>query len=48
MIKRLYMKKKTRRNLRLDKMLKKGMQISIYAKKSGYKNSKIRVYRVKK
>ena len=43
----IYMNKKTKKTITLSKKLKRGEKIKIYAKKSGYKKSKVQTYKVK-
>ena len=43
----VYMNKKTKKTITLSKKIKKGEKIKIYAKKTGYKKSKVRIYKVK-
>lgn len=45
--KTIYMKNKMKKVLVLDRALKKGLRIKIFAKQSGYKKSKTHVYKVK-
>ena len=42
----IYMNKKTKKTITLSKKLKRGEKIKIYAKKSGYKKSKVQTYKV--